>query len=218
MEKRVIPTCVTDNRLSALFEEQEISNNTENFLIKNLSEDDFFKNKSAFVLVDENIFSEIQKKKCSFKQIILIRTSNKKIHSLSQDAEVISIHTPFRFSHLYQIISNLFNLLASQNERVIRFNSFTYDPRVRTLFNKTVSIRFTEKESNIFLYLLSHSNKYVSKKVLLKEIWSYSEDIDTHTLETHIYSLRKKISDNLTLKELITFEERKGYILDKNIL
>ena len=137
---------------------------------------------------------------------------------MSQDAEVISIHTPFRFSHLYQIISNLFNLLASQNERVIRFNSFTYDPRVRTLFNKTVSIRFTEKESNIFLYLLSHSNKYVSKKVLLKEIWSYSEDIDTHTLETHIYSLRKKISDNLTLKELITFEERKGYILDKNIL
>ncbi len=66
MEKRVIPTCVTDNRLSALFEEQEISNNTENFLIKNLSEDDFFKNKSAFVLVDENIFSEIQKKKMLF--------------------------------------------------------------------------------------------------------------------------------------------------------
>ena len=72
--------------------------------------------------------------------------------------------------------------------------------------------------SNIFEYLLENSNQYITKKVLLKEIWSCSEGIDTHTLETHIYSLRKKIADNLTLKNLINFEEKKGYFLDKNIL
>ena len=55
-------------------------------------------------------------------------------------------------------------------------------------------------------------------KILLKEIWSYTDSIDTHTLETHIYSLRKKVSENLTLKKLINFEEKKGYFLDKNIL
>ena len=72
------------------------------------------------------------------------------------------------------------------------------------------------------LYLLDHLKKYLWDnnllKILLKEIWSYSEGIDTHTLETHIYSLRKKIADNLTLKNLINFEEKKGYFLDKNIL
>ena len=119
---------------------------------------------------------------------------------------------------LFQIISNRLDLITSQNERVIKFNLFTYDPRTRSLFNKDCSIRFTEKESSIFEYLLDNSNQYVTKKVLLKEIWHYSENIDTHTLETHIYSLRKKISENLILKELINFEEKKGYYLDKGIL
>ena len=67
-------------------------------------------------------------------------------------------------------------------------------------------------------YFLQKPNQYLSKNVLLKEIWHYSENIDTHTLETHIYSLRKKISKNLTLKELINFEEKKGYLLNKFLL
>ena len=66
--------------------------------------------------------------------------------------------------------------------------------------------------------MLLHCNKYISKKVLLKEIWSYSDEIDTHTLETHIYSLRKKIAKNSTLKNLINFEEKKGYFLNKDLL
>ena len=49
-------------------------------------------------------------------------------------------------------------------------------------------------------------------------VWSYNEDIDTHTLETHIYSLRKKIEKKLLLKGLIIFEEKKGYLLDKSVL
>ena len=218
MEKRIIPTCVSNNRLNSLIEEVEKYNVRKNFKIKCISKDDFFKNKLSFVIVDENIFSELIRQKKIFNQIILIKTSKQILQSPSKETEVITIHTPFRLSELYNVISNRIHLISSQIERVIKFNYFTYDPRVRTLFDSNCSMRFTEKESNIFEYLLKNSNKYVSKKILLKEIWSYSEGIDTHTLETHIYSLRKKIADNLTLKNLINFEEKKGYFLDENIL
>ena len=54
--------------------------------------------------------------------------------------------------------------------------------------------------------------------MLLKKVWSYDDKIDTHTLETHIYSLRKKIDKILLLRNLIIFEENKGYFLNKKIL
>jgi len=168
--------------------------------------------------MDEDILFEIIEKKIFFRQIILIRESDQKLQSSKIESEIISIRIPFKFSELYQIISNRLSLIESQNERLLKFNYFSYDPRMRSLFNKNFSLRFTEKEANIFEYLLQNPNQYLSKKILLKEIWSYTDSIDTHTLETHIYSLRKKVSENLTLKKLINFEEKKGYFLDKNIL
>ena len=218
MDKRTIPTCVANNKLNALIEEAVACKINNNFEIQCLSKDIFFKNKSSFVMVDESIFFEIIEEKIPFKQIILIRTSVGHIKVSPKNVEIITIDTPFRFRDLYEVISNRLELINSQNERIIKFNSFTYDPRTRALSSKNISIRFTEKESHIFEYLLNNSNVYVSKKILLKDIWSYSEDIDTHTLETHIYSLRKKISKNLTLKQLINFEEKKGYFLNKEIL
>ena len=218
MEKRIIPTCIANNQLNSLIEEVENNNINKNFQIKIFNKDDFLKNELSFVMIDEEIFSEIMEKKIPSEQIILIRTSRKKLQYSSNNSEIISIDAPFRFRDLYQVISNRFDLLTSQDTRAIKFNSFTYDPRIRSLYSKNFSLRFTEKESNIFEYLLQKANQYVSKKVLLKEIWSYSANIDTHTLETHIYSLRKKISENLTLKDLINFQEKKGYYLDKRVL
>ena len=192
MEKRIIPTCIANNQLNSLIEEVENNNINKNFQIKIFNKDDFLKNELSFVMIDEEIFSEIKEKKIPSEQIILIRTSRKKLQYSSNNSEIISIDAPFRFRDLYQVISNRFDLLTSQDTRAIKFNSFTYDPRIRSLYSKNFSLRFTEKESNIFEYLLQKANQYVSKKVLLKEIWSYSANIDTHTLETHIYSLRKK--------------------------
>ena len=73
---------------------------------------------------------------------------------LSKESEIITINTPFRLRDLYQIISNRIELITSRNERIKKFKKFTYDPRTRSLFNKSFSMRFTEKESNIFEYML----------------------------------------------------------------
>ena len=62
-----------------------------------------------------------------------------------------------------------------------------------------VKLKLTEKEINTIIYL-SKSNKPVSIDELQAKVWSYQSEIETHTVETHIYRLRKKIfstfSDN----------------------
>tara|TARA_B000000532_G_scaffold196058_1_gene162152 strand:- start:1634 stop:2290 length:657 start_codon:yes stop_codon:yes gene_type:complete len=218
MEKKIISTCIANPRLNSLIKEVVSNNSKEKFKIEILDRDNLFRNDFSFIIVDEEIYFEIIKQKIIFDKIILIKTSNRNIKNFSKESEITALEIPFRFNDLYKIITNRINLMSSHSKRVQEFNKFTYDPRLRVLFNKDFSIRFTEKESNIFEYMLMNCNQFISKKVLLKEIWSYTDAIDTHTLETHIYSLRKKIGKNLTLQDLIKFEERKGYYLNKNLL
>ncbi len=125
---------------------------------------------------------------------------------------------PLQIRDLYKSVSNSLNHINSQIARKLNFNRFTYDPTMRTLYSDNLYLRFTEKESQIFNSLLDNSNTHISKRNLLQEVWSYNEDIDTHTLETHIYSLRKKIEKKLLLKDLIIFQDNKGYFLNKKIL
>ena len=74
------------------------------------------------------------------------------------------------------------------------------------LINDT-KLRLTEKEINTIIYL-SKSNKPVSIDDLQENVWSYQSDIETHTVETHIYRLRKKI--------LNTFNDDKFIVSKKN--
>ena len=119
---------------------------------------------------------------------------------------------------IYQRIESTLNQVNINNERLLKYKYFTYDPSMRELSNQVSSLRFTEKESQIFTLLLESKKEYISKKDLLSRVWSYGEEIDTHTLETHVYALRKKIESKLNIKELIMFEEKKGYYLNKSTL
>ena len=62
--------------------------------------------------------------------------------------------------------------------------------------NESRSIRLTEKENNILMFLYKNSGNTVSRETLLHEVWGYNSKVTTHTLETHIYRLRQKIEDN----------------------
>jgi len=70
-------------------------------------------------------------------------------------------------------------------------------------------LKLTEKEINIINYL-SKSNKPVSIDELQKKVWSYQSDIETHTVETHIYRLRKKILNSFNDNEFI-ISKKNGY-------
>ena len=70
------------------------------------------------------------------------------------------LNIPIQLRDLYQRVSNSIDQINSQTARKLNFNSFTYDPSMRTLSNDNLYLRFTEKESQIFNSLLDNSNIY----------------------------------------------------------
>ena len=75
----------------------------------------------------------------------------------------------------------------------IKIGGFILDVKGKKIsLNKKVE-KLTEKETEILWRLLSNKNSKILQKNLLKDIWGYDEDIETRTLETHIYRIRKKL-------------------------
>ena len=77
------------------------------------------------------------------------------------------------------------------------------------MINNNKNLKLTEKEINTITYL-SKSEKPVSINELQEKVWSYQSDIETHTVETHIYRLRKKILNTFNDKDFI-ISEKNGY-------
>ena len=74
-----------------------------------------------------------------------------------------------------------------------------------------LNLKLTEKEIEIILYLNDTKIKH-NVADLQKNIWHYSSNIETHTVETHIYRLRKKISD-LFKDESFIISQKNGYFI-----
>ena len=70
-------------------------------------------------------------------------------------------------------------------------------------------LKLTEREIDIILFL-SENEKPQSVDNLQKKVWGYSMDLETHTVETHVYRLRKKIKDKFNDENFITSHD-KGY-------
>ena len=95
----------------------------------------------------------------------------------------------------------------SQSEMIV--NSYIIDLNSREMLRNNIKLKLTEKEINTITYL-SKSNKPVSIDELQEKVWSYQSDMETHTVETHIYRLRKKIYNTFNDKEFI-ISEKNGY-------
>ena len=175
--------------------------------------------KYPILVIDSESFFSIQKNGDldKLKRIYLFKTS-KDSKILKQDnLEFIEISIPFRISEFFERIINDFTQQSNKAKRERKFKEFIYDYSSRRLFNDTKSLIFTEKENEIFSCLLKYNQKPVSRNILLKDVWQYSDQIDTHTLETHIYSLRKKLEENLHLKNFLK-HLKTGYRIDTKLL
>lgn len=113
-------------------------------------------------------------------------------------------------------IFNLINIVETAKERlfqnVIEISSIEFYPDQRLCKIKEEYIFLTQKETEILLYLVKNPGD-VNKAVLLNEIWGYSNEILTHTLETHISKLRSKFANG---DELI-ISSGSSYRLSKSV-
>ena len=88
-------------------------------------------------------------------------------------------------------------------------NDYTIDINAREMSSKNNKLKLTEKEVNTIIYL-SKTNKPISINELQSKVWDYHSDIESHTVETHIYRLRKKISKNF-LDDNFIISKNNGY-------
>ena len=219
MEKRTIPITFGNEKLQIFFGEIiEYYNNFGNYKFQITNKEALQNYDKKILITDDKFLINQESSILEFSLIFVIKSHDSDLKKTKINNEIILLDIPLRIQDMFQRVSISLEQIETQNSKKLKFRESTYDPGMRTLYNGNLNIRFTEKESQIFMCLLDNSNTQISKKNLLKKVWSYNEDIDTHTLETHIYSLRKKIEKNLKLKDLIIFLDNKGYFLNKKIL
>ena len=117
--------------------------------------------------------------------------------------------TPINIFKLIEKINIEFLKLQFNSQSEVIVKNYTIDLNSREMLINNKKLKLTEKEINTITYL-SKSNKPVSIDELQEEVWSYQSDMETHTVETHIYRLRKKILNMFNDNEFI-ISKKNGY-------
>ena len=116
---------------------------------------------------------------------------------------------PMNISKLMEKINIEFIKIQFNSQSEVKVNNYVINLNSREIQTNGNTLKLTEKEINTITYL-SKSDKPVSIDELQKKVWSYQSDIETHTVETHIYRLRKKILNTFNDKDFI-ISEKNGY-------
>ena len=169
-------------------------------------------------ITDVMFLNKLKDRLSNNHKILCIGEKNNFTNLTNEISEISFLKVPFKFSELIERAENLFSSLKLEKSNIRQFKEFDYDNQNRMIRRNNSILRVTEKENEIFNFLISQTSDYVTREKLLSEIWNYNKEIDTHTLETHMYSLRKKIDDQLHLKDFIIYKEKKGYIINSNFL
>ncbi len=116
---------------------------------------------------------------------------------------------PMNILKLVEKINIEFLKLHFTDQSQIKINNYIIDLNSRQMLINNTGLKLTEKEINTIVYL-SKANKPVSIDELKENVWSYQSNIETHTVETHIYRLRKKIFNSFNDKDFIV-SKKNGY-------
>jgi len=167
-------------------------------------------NSLAIFFVNKNSINLLKKKNINNFPTILIDESS---GSNLLFAPKLNVHLimPFSILHLEKTIISLFAKYEFQKNSLIKLNDYFIDKNERKIKKNDLELQLSEKEVN-FLILFSKSSKPINKSFFLKNVWQYSSKSETHTVETHIHRLRKKIlqkfGDNSFIKN-----SNKGYYI-----
>jgi len=123
--------------------------------------------------------------------------------------QILITSLPIKLSKLIEKLNIEYLKKNFQNQSELKIQKYKLDINSRELIFKDKKIKLTEKESNIILYI-SSSIKPVSVEELQLNVWGYHSDLETHTVETHVYRLRKKILATFDDNDFIN-SEKNGY-------
>tara|TARA_B110000444_G_C18696146_1_gene526673 strand:- start:258 stop:929 length:672 start_codon:yes stop_codon:yes gene_type:complete len=178
-------------------------------------------NKLSLISIFDNVsINQLNVDMVSFDQHIIIigYISQPMLNTLiKKNINFEQILPPINVLNIIAKIKSLVIQYINISSQLIAFKNFKYSYRLNTIYVNNFSLYLTDKENEIFQTLIFHIKKPIDKKKLLVKVWNYNKDIDTHTLETHIYTLRKKIEEKLYIKDMIKHLDD-GYFINKNYL
>ena len=165
---------------------------TNEGLIQNLKNDKKNLNNSTFVISNSNnvLLKDIEIDK---RNILIIENFPIEFNKL---IELINVH----------LIKQKYNFQSK-----LSIKDYTIDLNSRTINTENKKLKLTERELDIIMFLKNHKTPQ-KIEMLQNQIWKYSSNLETHTVETHVYRLRKKIKDTFNDDNFIISKEE-GYII-----
>ena len=148
-----------------------------------------------FFCSEENSFEDFKifLKNNSFKNTAIFFNVMKEDRGEDKN-KALFFNLPFSLSDLLHGLQGI----VTQNEDVeyhnIKFKKLSLDMAGRHIKDSLVSVKLTDKEAKILWHLVKEKGSTVSQNFLLKKVWGYKDNIETKTLTTHIYTIRKKVN------------------------
>ena len=188
----------------------EVKNNflfgIKNFILKDLKEADF----TNSIILSKFIHKDylLKNKNIDKKKIIFLLKKNENFEKIDNNQYV------FYPLSIYDLVEKINTELIKQkynDQSFIKILNYSLDINSRIISNASGSLKLTEREVDIILFLNDHK-KPQKVNILQNQVWKYSSELETHTVETHIYRLRKKIIDKFKDDNFILSDEN-GYFI-----
>ena len=135
--------------------------------------------------------------------------SKKKIEGIKNS--LILENLPIKFEKFIEIINIKFLKNKFLDQSYINIGEYNLDLNSRKISLGNKNLNLTERETNLIIFIKDKKN--VTIKELQKMVWDYSPDLETHTVETHIYRLRKKMKETFGDENFI-LNTSNGYSID----
>ena len=175
--------------------------------------DQFEKNDVAiFYSVKQKQVTKIKKllSEVSYFFPAIIIGSSEDILTLEKNS-FIFLKTPFYFNELLKIIENIILQRELIDYSNLKFGKIILDMTGKVIKGLNNSVKLTDKEARIMWHLIEAKGDTIGQDYLLNKVWGYNKDIETKTLTTHIYTIRKKI---IPFKKVLSIESSEnGYYI-----
>ena len=187
---------------SILYQQVSDNNNYETYTANDQTNLLKLVNKKTFDICIFNV-EDIDTKLTNFLDILLYKNQHINIIGYGQNLsksniinnyKIIFLQKPFRFNVLLEKIYDI-KLTKKEVNKINLMKNIEFLPNKKILYNlKTkLKLHLTEKENSLLNYLYNNRHLKLTKNDLLINIWGVTEEINTRTLETHIYRLKQKL-------------------------